>query len=180
MNVADDLTAAGASAAAIAQHYDLSDDFFRLLLGDDLVYSCALWHDGDDLADAQRRKIDWFAERLRVRGRRVLDVGCGWGALLDRFVRVHGVASATGLTLSNAQGELATERGTPNVDFRVESWAVHEPEASYDVITAIESTEHFASDRLSADEKVEVYRAFFERVSAWLTDGGRLGLQLIC
>ena len=50
----------------------------------------------------------------------------------------------------------------------------------YDAITCIEATEHFASDRLSADEKVEVYRAFFERAASWLRPGGRLGLQLIC
>jgi cyclopropane-fatty-acyl-phospholipid synthase len=180
MSLVDDLSAAGTSAAAIAQHYDLSDDLFRLFLGPELVYSCALWQDGDDLAAAQLRKIDWFAERLRVRGARVLDVGCGWGALLDRFARTHGIASGVGVTLSAAQQALAAQRGTPHVAYRAESWVVHEPESAYDVITAIESTEHLASDRLSADAKVEVYTSFFERVAGWLSAEGRLGLQLIC
>ena len=175
-----DLPAAGTSVAAIAHHYELSDDFFRLFLGDELVYSCALWQDGDDLAAAQLRKIDWFATRLGVGGARVLDVGCGWGALLDRFVRAHGAKSAVGLTLSAGQQAGAAGRGVPGVDFRAESWATHEPTAGYDVVTAVESTEHFASDRLSADEKVAVYRAFFDRAADWLTEGGRLGLQLIC
>ena len=180
MSVVDDLAAAGTGAAAIAHHYDLSDEFFRLVLGNDLVYSCALWADDDDLAAAQRRKIDWFADRLRVRGARALDIGCGWGALLDRFARAHGAASGVGLTLSGAQTAACRLRRTPGADFRTEGWAVHEPDAVYDVITAIESTEHLASDRLTADEKVEVYCSFFERVSAWLAGDGRLGLQLIC
>src|SRR4051794_29045023 len=180
MSVADDLAAAGTSAAAIAQHYDLSDDFFRILLGADLVYSCALWQEGDDLDVAQRRKIDWFAERLPLRGARVLDIGCGWGALLDRYARAHGARSGVGLTLSTAQQALAARRGAPGVEYRAEGWAVHEPRCPYDVVTAVESTEHLASDRLSADSKVQVYGAFFERVAGWLTEGGRLGLQLIC
>jgi cyclopropane-fatty-acyl-phospholipid synthase len=180
MSVADDLIAAGTSSAAIAHHYDISDDFFKLFLGDDLIYSCALWRDGDDLAAAQHRKLDWFAERLNVRGARVLDVGCGWGGLLERFVRVHGASAGVGVTLSAAQQAVAARRGVPQVDYRVESWAVHEPDSAYDVVTAIESTEHLASDRLTADEKVEVYGAFFDRVAGWLADEGRLGLQLIC
>jgi cyclopropane-fatty-acyl-phospholipid synthase len=179
----------GSSAAAIRQHYDVSDDFFRLWLGEDLVYSCALW-DGDSepapgsstvaLEAAQRRKLDDFADRLDVRGARVLDVGCGWGALLDRWVGVHGAAGGVGLTLSRAQREHAAARGTPGVEVREESWVDHVPERPYDVVTCIESTEHFASDALSPQEKVDVYRSFFETAWSWLRPGGRLGLQLIC
>ncbi|MFL6137308.1 MAG: class I SAM-dependent methyltransferase [Frankiaceae bacterium] len=174
---------AGTSPAAIARHYDVSDEFFALWLGDDLVYSCALW-DPDDPADAlraaQERKLDHFARRLAVRGARVLDVGCGWGALLDRCVRVHDAAGGVGLTLSAAQQRHAAARGVPGVDYRLESWTDHEPTARYDAITCIEATEHFASDRLDPDEKAAVYAAFFERCADWLHDGGRVGLQLIC
>jgi cyclopropane-fatty-acyl-phospholipid synthase len=170
----------GTAPEAIAQHYDLPADFFRIWLGDDLTYSCALWAEGDDLAAAQRRKLDWFAGRLRVTGARVLDVGCGWGALLDRFVREHGAAAGVGITLSAPQAAYASARGVPRTAFHAESWAVHGPDEPYDVVTAIESTEHFASDRLAPDEKVEVYRTFFDTAAGWLTDGGRLGLQLIC
>ncbi len=177
------LEAAGSSPAAIRRHYDISDDFFRLWLGDDLVYSCALWDmtdPADSLAAAQDRKLDHFATGLGVHGARVLDVGCGWGALLDRWVRVHGAAGGVGLTLSPAQAAHAEARAVPGVRFRLESWADHEPTEPYDVVTCIESTEHFASDAMSADEKVEVYRRFFERAASWLRPGGRLGLQLIC
>src|SRR6476619_3669287 len=102
MRVGEELAAAGTSRAAIAQHYDLPEEFFRIFLGDDLVYSCALWQDAAALAAAQRRKVDWFAQRLRLGGARVLDVGCGWGGLLARFIRVHGARSGVGLTLSAA------------------------------------------------------------------------------
>jgi len=177
------LREAGTSPAAIAHHYDLSDDFFALWLGDDLVYSCALWNPDDPaerLETAQRRKLDFFGTGLGVRGKHVLDIGCGWGALLGRFVTSHGLASGVGLTLSQAQARFASARYVPGVDFRVESWVDHRPERRYDAITCIEMSEHLASDRLTADEKVEVYRAFFDRCATWLSDEGRLGLQLIC
>ncbi len=183
MNRADRLKAAGTSPSAIEHHYDLSNDFFRLWLGADLVYSCALWDRADPqdtLERAQRRKLDLFATRLGVSGGRVLDVGCGWGGLLDRFVRGHGAAGGVGLTLSSAQARVAVSREVPRVSYQVQSWVDHEPAETYDAITAIESTEHFASDTLTADEKVEVYRAFFDRAASWLRPGGRLGLQLIC
>jgi cyclopropane-fatty-acyl-phospholipid synthase len=173
----------GTSPRAIRHHYDLSDDFFRIWLGPDLVYSCGWWEAGDGrdtLARAQQRKLDFFADRLGVRGGRVLDVGCGWGALLDRFVRVHGAASGTGLTLSPSQAGFAAGRNVPGVSYLLRSWTDHEPGEPYDAVTCIEATEHFASETLSPDEKVEVYRAFFERAASWLRPGGRMGLQLIC
>ena len=183
MTQADALRAAGTSAAAVQAHYDLSDQFFTLWLGDDLTYSCALWDDTDTedtLERAQQRKLDHFATRLHVDGSDVLDIGCGWGGLLDRFVGARGAATGVGLTLSPAQQRYATGRSIPGAEFRVESWVDHDPTRPYDVITAIESTEHFVSDALDADAKVEVYRAFFDRAATWLRDGGRVGLQLIC
>ena len=129
MTQADALRAAGTSAAAIQGHYDLSDEFFALWLGDDLTYSCALWDDTDTedtLERAQQRKLDHFATRLRVAGADVLDVGCGWGGLLDRFTSVHGAASGVGLTLSPAQQQFAKGRTVPRSEFRVESWVDHD------------------------------------------------------
>ena len=177
------LAAMGTSPPAIMRHYDLSDDFFRLWLGPGMVYSCGWWgtgHDRDSLVQAQQRKIDFFAGRLGVRGGRVLDVGCGWGALLDRFVRVHGAVSGVGLTLSPSQADYAARRNVAEVSYLLRNWVDHEPDEPYDAVTCIEATEHFASEKLSPDEKVEVYRAFFERAASWLRPGGSMGLQLIC
>ena len=177
------LATMGTSPRAIRHHYDLSDDFFRIWLGPDMVYSCGWWEAGDgrdSLAQAQHRKLDFFADRLGVHGGRVLDIGCGWGALLDRFARVHGTESGTGLTLSRSQADFAARRNVPRVSYRLQNWTDHQPDDSYDAITCIEATEHFASETLSPDEKVQVYRAFFERAASWLRPGGRMGLQLIC
>jgi len=66
------------------------------------------------------------------------------------------------------------------VSYLLRSWVDHEPDEPYDAVTCIEATEHFASETLGPDEKVEVYRAFFERAASWLRPGGRMGLQLIC
>ena len=183
MTGAGRLATMGTSPRAIRHHYDLSDDFFQIWLGPDMVYSCGWWEAGDGrdtLAQAQHRKLDFFADRLGVRGGRVLDVGCGWGALLDRFVRVHGAASGTGLTLSPGQAGFAARRNVAGVSYLLRNWTDHEPSEPYDAVTCIEATEHFASETLSPDEKVEVYRAFFERAASWLRPGGRMGLQLIC
>jgi cyclopropane-fatty-acyl-phospholipid synthase len=181
------LRVSGTSPPAIAAHYDLPAEFFATWLGADLIYSCGWWGpqvDGDappgDLAAAQRAKIDFFADALDVRGRRLLDVGCGWGGLAERCVREHGAAQVVGLTLSGAQRALAGSRAVPGVDVRLENWVDHRPDAPYDAIVCVEATEHLASDRLAPDEKVAAYAGFFDRLATWLVPEGRVGLQLIC
>src|SRR6516162_6407429 len=97
-------TVAGASPEAIKAHYDLSDEFFGLFIGPDMIYSCALFEGDDDLASAQRRKLDHHIASASAYGaNRVLDIGCGWGALLRRLVEHAGVRTAVGLTLSRSQ-----------------------------------------------------------------------------
>jgi cyclopropane-fatty-acyl-phospholipid synthase len=183
MMTRDELRSLGTSPTAIEHHYDLPQDFFRIWLGPEMVYSCALWDEHDppgDLDRAQLRKLDFFAESLRIGDGRVLDIGCGWGALLDRFVSTGGAVGGVGITLSPSQVRFAIDRRVPGVDFRLQSWIDHEPDDLYDVITCIEATEHLASDAATADEKVDVYRTFFGHCAEWLRDGGRVGLQLIC
>src|SRR4051794_23840142 len=119
-------TTFGAAAAAIQAHYDVGNAFYQLWLDPTLSYSCALWQEGDgddQLEAAQRRKLAYHAEQSRARGRaRVLDVGCGWGALLRHLVEAEGVARAVGLTLSQAQAELIASRADPRLEVRLESW----------------------------------------------------------
>ena len=108
-----DVASLGTSPAALARHYDVSNEFFALWLGPEMVYSCALWDpaDGsDDLARAQDRKVDHFASALGVEGGRVLDVGCGWGGVAARLIRHHHAAEVVGLTPSRAQVEQASGR----------------------------------------------------------------------
>jgi hypothetical protein len=103
----DGSTKRGGTAAAIQHHYDVSDAFYALWLDPTLTYSCALWQDGDDaddLAAAQLRKLDYhLACAGAPRARRILDIGCGWGSLLERALMQPHIETATGLTLSATQ-----------------------------------------------------------------------------
>lgn len=96
---------------SIQYHYDVSDDFYRLWLDEGMVYSCAYFENGDeDLATAQRKKLDHILTKIRLQpGQRLLDIGCGWGALVMHAARHYGV-KATGITLSERQLALARER----------------------------------------------------------------------
>jgi len=95
---------------AVRHHYDVSNDFYRLVLGPTMVYSCAYFDSPDDsLEEAQERKLDVICRKLRLGvGERLLDVGCGWGSLVVHAARHYG-ARAVGITLSEPQAELARE-----------------------------------------------------------------------
>jgi len=96
---------------AVAFHYNASNDFFKLWLDSNMVYSCAYFSEPEnDLDQAQINKIDLICRKLRLKpGQKLLDIGCGWGALVIHAVKNYGV-DATGITLSSAQVDLATER----------------------------------------------------------------------
>ena len=125
------LKAGGTSPAAIARHYDLSDEFFALLARRrTCVYSCALWG-GDDRGHACARPSSASSTTSPASSAsaaaRVLDVGCGWGALLDRFVRAHGAAGGVGLTLSPAQ--VGVRHGPRRARCRLPAGALGRPRA---------------------------------------------------
>jgi cyclopropane-fatty-acyl-phospholipid synthase len=169
---------AGASPAAIRHHYDLGNDFYRLWLDETLTYSCALWDEGDTLESAQCRKLDYLIDGARAAGAaRVLDVGCGWGSLLRRLVETHGVGHAVGLTLSDAQAEVAAEVAGPRAEVRVENWIDHEVGEPYDAIISIGAFEHFANYGMQREDRLDAYRRFFSFCASALPRGGRLALQ---
>ena len=96
---------------AIQHHYDVSNEFYALWLDPRMVYSCAYFlEDDDSLETAQVQKLDHICRKLRLKpGERFLDIGCGWGALAMHAAERYGV-DATGITLSENQHRLATER----------------------------------------------------------------------
>ncbi len=99
--------------AAIAHHYDLSNEFYALVLDPQMAYSCAYWTSDDPgytLQEAQTDKLDLVCRKLGLRaGRRLLDVGCGWGSLSIHAAREYGV-SVTGITLSQQQADFVRAR----------------------------------------------------------------------
>jgi cyclopropane-fatty-acyl-phospholipid synthase len=103
----------GRDRAAIAHHYDLCNDFYALILGSSMAYSCAYWTSespGYGLDDAQRDKLALICRKLRLQpGMRLLDIGCGWGSLAVHAARAHG-AHVTAVTLSRQQAALAGAR----------------------------------------------------------------------
>jgi cyclopropane-fatty-acyl-phospholipid synthase len=165
---------AGASAAAIQAHYDEGDAFFVSFLDPTMTYSCAMFADEDaDLAVAQTAKLDWHLDQARVREDvRLLDIGCGWGALLQR-AHARG-AIPHGLTLSAAQ--YAHVRAADcGARVALQSWAEHS--GVYDALVSIGAFEHFAQPGLTREARVALYRTFFARAASWLPPGGRLSLQ---
>ena len=101
----------GSNKEAITHHYDISNAFYRLFLDERMVYSCGYFTDFENGIDqAQVDKLDHICRKLRLMpGDRLLDIGCGWGAMLIHAAKNYGVVGH-GVSLSEAQSELARER----------------------------------------------------------------------
>ena len=168
----------GASAEAIQAHYDTGNAFYGCWLDPTLTYSCALWDGAETLEEAQIDKLDYHVEQAQAAGAaRVLDVGCGWGSLLERLTASHGVAQAVGLSLSEAQLKYIEAQNLTDVDARLESWTEHVAEQPYDAIISIGAIEHFVRPETSNEDRIGIYRHFFERCRELLRPGGRMSLQ---
>jgi cyclopropane-fatty-acyl-phospholipid synthase len=170
----------GASAEAIMSHYDMGNDFFGLVLDPEMIYSCALFAPGDDLFAAQMRKLDHHIDAAGAANKSlVLDIGCGWGAMLRRLVDHAGVARAVGLTLSPSQAQWI--RTVPNSKIEVveQDWRDHKPERRYDAIISIGAFEHFVQKGLDPKVKLDAYREFFAYCDKNLAIDGKLSLQTI-
>jgi cyclopropane-fatty-acyl-phospholipid synthase len=157
-------------AAAIAHHYNVSNQFYGRLLGPSLTYSCAVWEGPDvGLEAAQAAKHDLVCRKLGLRpGMRLLDVGCGWGSLLLHAAQHYGVRGV-GVTLSDAQADLASKRiaeaGLADLlTVRVQDYRAVD-DGPFDAISSIGMFEHVGLSRL--DE-------YFSRLFSLLQPGGRL------
>jgi cyclopropane-fatty-acyl-phospholipid synthase len=134
-------------ALAISHHYDIGNDFYALVLGPSMVYSCAVWNDaGIGLDAAQEAKLDLVCRKLGLRpGMRVLDVGCGWGSFALHAAQRYGV-DVLGVTLSAEQARLARQRVadaglTDRVDIRVQDYRDVD-DGPFEAISSIGMSEH--------------------------------------
>jgi cyclopropane-fatty-acyl-phospholipid synthase len=154
--------------AAVRFHYDVGNEFYALWLDRAMLYSCAYFDVGDETIDAaQQAKLDHICRKLRLQpGERLLDIGCGWGALVRHAARCYGV-TATGITLSPQQAALARDRidaegltGQCTVevmDYR------DVPARQFDKIVSVGMVEHVGRARLGA---------YFQKAYSLLAPGG--------
>jgi cyclopropane-fatty-acyl-phospholipid synthase len=155
---------------AISHHYDVGNDFYELVLGPSMVYSCAYFADRTTgLDDAQEAKLELVCRKLGLRaGMRLLDVGCGWGSLALRAAARHGTR-VVGVTLSSSQADLARRRVaeaglSDRVEIRLQDYR-DVADGPYDAVCSIGMAEHVGRDQLPG---------YAGRLLALLRPGGRL------
>lgn len=157
-------------ADAIQYHYDVSNEFYELVLGESMTYTCAVYPTADaDLEQAQATKHDLVCRKLDLKpGQRLLDVGCGWGGMVRHAVEHYGV-TAVGVTLSQNQAAWAGQKiKESGLDDRAEVRYMDYrdvTEGDFDAVSSIGLTEHIGAKN---------YPAYFEFLYAKLRPGGRL------
>ncbi len=162
-------------ASAIQYHYDVSDEFYQCFLDPNMVYSCAYYETGlEDLATAQIKKIDHILNKIQIGpDDHLLDIGCGWGALVIRAAGRFG-ARCTGITLSKNQHALATERVAAaglSDKVRIELVDYRDIDGRFDRITSVGMFEHVGLKNLPL---------YFARMSDLLADDGLAMNHGIC
>ena len=162
-------------ARAIAYHYDVSNEFYQTFLDREMVYSCAYFEHGDeDLTTAQQKKIDHILNKIALQpGQRLLDIGCGWGALVIRAAQKYG-ANCVGITLSAQQRAWANERikmlGLEN-QISIQLLDYRDVYGQYDRITSVGMFEHVGLKNLPL---------YFAKLSQLLADDGLIMNHGIC
>lgn len=154
---------------SIAHHYDVGNDFYKLWLDQEMVYSCAYFSGVEQtLDDAQRDKLDYICRKLRLTpGETLLDIGCGWGALVCWAARKYGV-KAHGITLSEQQVAYAKERihregldGQVTIELR--DYRNLPSDARYDRVVSVGMFEHIG---------VKNFPLYFATIKRVLAPGG--------
>jgi len=161
--------------AAIAHHYDLSNDFYELILDSQMAYSSGYWTSTDDsygIEDAQHDKLDLVCRKLGLEaGMRMLDIGCGWGSLSLYAARTYGV-HVTGVTLSSEQRDYVRARSAEQgVSDKVDVSLTHFRDlkaTDVDAVASLEMGEH-VGDAEYADFCSSLYR--------YCRPGGRVLIQ---
>lgn len=145
-------------------HYDIGNDLYERMLDPRMVYSCAYWNDADDLASAQEAKLDLICRKLQLEpGMRVLDIGCGWGGLLEYAARTYGVVGV-GISPAANQVMVARER-CRDLPVTIEQADYRQATGSFDRVVSVGMMEHVGPRNL---------RAFFQTCDARLAPDGMM------
>ena len=157
----------GQAQQNVAHHYDLGNDFYKLFLDENMLYSCAYFREpGETLEQAQRNKLRLLASKLGLKpGMKVLDIGCGWGDLALYLAALENV-DVLGVTLSKEQQVLASQRAEKaglagRVRFELKDY--RDVEGSFDRIVSVGMFEHVG---------VHHYDEFFKKLNALMPDDG--------
>jgi len=154
------------------QHYEVPSEFFRLVLGHRLKYSCAYWHETADLDAAEDAMLDLVCRRARIEdGQSILDLGCGWGSL-TLYLAEH-YPNSTVLSLSNSLSQKsfieneALERGLTNVSVECDDIAHWDTSRKFQRIISVEMFEHARN-----------YKKLLHKVAHWMTSDALLFVHI--
>lgn len=172
-----------ATQVEIESHYDVDNDFFALFLDKKYrAYTCAVWDDADSLISAQEAKFDRLCKFANVKpGSKVLDVGCGWGGLMNYIADEYSGAHVHGLTISSEQYAYVNENKKPSVTVDLCPWEKYKTlETKFDSIISVCAFEHFATlqDQM-ANKQRDIYKTFFDWCLSVSTDSAQIALQNI-
>lgn len=172
----------GSTKTEVEVSYDVSNDFFKLWLDERMNYTCAVYETPTQpLEAAQLNKLKILSEFAKVTpNKRVLDIGCGWGACLEYLVTSRGVKDAVGVTLSTAQAEEATRRNLPGARVITADFRQFTSEKPFDALISICMMDHLCSPQEAREGKaIDIYRNFFKKCWQLSAPGAQFGLQAI-
>jgi cyclopropane-fatty-acyl-phospholipid synthase len=151
------------------QHYDIGNDVFESMLDPTMSYSCAYWHQADNLEQAQRNKLDMICRKLELKpGEKLLEIGCGWGGLARYAAENYGF-EVVGITVSREQQKLAQQR-CAGLPVTIELSDYRDLRGQYDKIVSVGMFEHVGEKN---------YPVYFDTVNRLLKDSGLFLLHTI-
>ena len=172
----------GSTKTEVEVSYDVSNEFFRLWLDERMNYTSAVFeHDNQSLEAAQLNKLRILSEFAKVTpDKKVLDIGCGWGACLEYLVSARGVKRAVGVTLSSAQAEEVNARKLPGAECIGADFMKWETPEKFDSVISICMIDHLCTPQEARQGKaVDIYRNYFKKVWNHTNKGAWFGFQAI-
>ena len=173
-----------ASQTDIEEHYDVDNDFFALFLDKQYrVYTCAVWDKAQNLEEAQVDKFNRLCSYANIKpGYKVVDVGCGWGGIMNYISNHYLNTQVQGLTISTKQFNFVNSIKKSNVSVDLHPWQNYAPldKKKFDAIISVCAFEHFATfEEYASGHQRDIYRNFFDWCLSVSTQAAQIALQCI-